>query len=293
MKWRFKSCQHQKLNNQTTKNIYHNNHMISSNQIGMKIFITLVLNLLIIPVLVMLTGCSSLEKREARYVAAVDRARPCIDGRQDYDMALKYLDNLETMCVRFAGDSHSSDQEKENWEERAAYIHRARQKMVSEYNASLKQVTTFVGARQGEFVCFEATKDLRDAKGIADGQNGKWFNWFGIRDDSSEWAKAAVLCDRVLGDARINHILNLAAARQKKDCDRRLGNKGRRIYAKLNALPGYDTFAGFPSVSEEEIASYAKTIWSQTGTPMPLFKEDTSDVVPLIGTGYKTASVSR
>ena len=267
--------------------------MKTSSRTGIKIFITIVLNLLIIPVMVMLTGCSSLQKREARYVAVVDRARPYVEGRQDYDMALYYLTNLETMCARFAADSHSSDQEKEQWQERVEYIQKSRQIIVSQYDTALKQVRTMVNARQGEFVCIQATEDLRAANSIANGQNGKWFNWFGFRDDPSEWAKAAVLCDRVLGDTRISQILNLAAARQMSDCQHRLGNKGRSIYANLKALPNYDTFNGFPAFSEEDIISSAKTIWSQARTPMPLFKEDTSDAVPSIGKGYKTASASR
>ena len=271
----------------------HINHMKTSSQNGMKLFITPALNLLIVPLLILLAGCGSLQQHEARYAAAVDRARPCIEGRQDYDMALKYLNNLETMCVQFANDSHTSDQEKEKWLERADYIQKARQVFVSEYNTSLKQVRTMVYARQSEFVCQQANADLKIANGIADGQKGKWFNWFGLRDDPSEWAKAAVLCDRVLGDARINHILNLAAARLKADSDRRLGNKGRSIYANINALPGYDTFVGFPACSDEQITRYAKNIWSQTGTPMPLYKAETSDLMPLSGAGYKTASNSR
>lgn len=292
MKRHFKNCRHQILNNQKNMNLHQTNNMKTSGRTGMNFFITLVLNLLIIPVLVMLTGCSSLQKREARFVSCVDRARPYVDGRQDYDTALYYLTNLETMCARFAEDSHSSDQEKEQWQERVEYIQKARQILVSQYDTALKQVRTMVDARQSEFVCFEATKDLRAAKGIADGQNGKCFNWFGFRDDPSEWAKAAVLCDRVLGNARISHILNLAAARQKFVCEHRLGSKGRSIYANLNALPDYDTFNGFPAFSEEDIIRSAKTIWSQTGTPMPLFKENTADTVPSIGTGYKTVSAS-
>lgn len=273
-------------------NLHQTKNMKTSNRAGMKLFIPLVLNLLIIPVLVMLTGCASLENHQARYVAAVDRARPFIQGRQDYDMALICLDNLEKMCVLFAQDSHSPDQEKEQWQERVEYIQKSRQIIVSQYNTALKQVRTLVNARQSEFVCFQATEDLRAVKSIADGQNGKWFNWFGLRDDPSEWAKAAVLCDRVLGDTRISHILNLAAARQKYDCEHRLGNKGRNIYVNLNALPDYDTFNGFPAFSEEEIICSAKKIWSQSGTPMPLFKGDSSDVVPSIGTEYKNTNVS-
>lgn len=274
-------------------NLHQTNDMKPSSGTGLKLFITLVLNLLIIPVLVMLTGCSSLQKREARFVSCVDRARPYVEGRQDYDMALYYLTNLETMCARFAEDSHSSDQEKEQWRERVEYIQKSRQILVSQYDTALKQVRTMVNAKQGEFVCIQAAEDLRAANSIANGQNGKWFNWFGFRDDPSEWAKAAVLCDRVLGNARISHILNLAAARLKSDSQHRLGNKGRSIYANLKALPSYDTFNGFPAFSEEDIISSAKTIWSQAGTPMPLFKEDSSDAVPSIGAGYKTASASR
>jgi len=256
----------------------------------MKFFIRLVLNTFMIPVLTVLTGCSSLEKREAKYVAGVDHARPFVEGRQDYDMALKCLDNLENMCARFAKDSHSSEQQKECWQERAEYIQKSRQIINSQYNTALKQVRTLVSARQTEFVCIRAAVDLRAAKSIADGQNGKWFNWFGLRDDASEWAKAAVLCDRVLGDTRISHILNLAAARQKYNCEHRLGSKGRSICANLNALPRYDTFNGFPAFSEEEIICSARRIWSQTGIPMPMLKGDSSDVVPSFGKGYKLVS---
>jgi hypothetical protein len=275
-------------------NIHPDRNMKTNNRASLNPFITAALKTLIVPLLIVLAGCGSLQKREARYVSAVERARPFIEGRQDYDMALIYLDNLQSMCVVFASDSHSSDQEKERWQERAGEIQKARQIFVSEYNASLKQVRTLAFARQSEFVCLQATKDLRAAKGIADGQNGKWFNWFGLRDDPSEWAKAAILCDRVLGDTRISHILNLAAARQKYDCEHRLGNRGRNIYADLHKLPGYDTFSGFPTPpSEEEINSSAKKIWSQTGRPMPLLKGESSDVVPSMGTGYKLASASR
>ena len=104
----------------------------------MKLFITLVLNLLILPVLVMLTGCGSLQKREARYTAAVERARPYIEGRRDYDMALTCLNNLETMCARFAADSHSSDREKDQWQERVDSIQKARQIIVSQYDTALR-----------------------------------------------------------------------------------------------------------------------------------------------------------
>lgn len=274
-------------------NIHIANNMKTTNRVGMNPFITAALKTLLVPLLIVLAGCSSLQKRKARYVSAVERARPCIEGRQNYDMALKYLDNLESMCGLFANDSHSPDQEKERWQERVGKIQEARRIFVSEYNASLKQVRTVAYARQSEFVCLQATEDLRVAKGIANGQNGKWFNWFGLRDDPSEWAKAAVLCDRVLGDTRISHILNLAAARLKCDCDHRLGNKGRNIYANLKALPDYDTFCGFPTFSEDEIISSAKRIWSQTGRPMPLLKGESSDVLPLIGRGYKIASASQ
>lgn len=288
------------LNNKKIMNFSQTNNMKTSSRAGMKLFITLVLKLLVIPALVMLTGCSSPQKecsspqkREARFEAALDRARPCIEGRQDYDMALQYLENLKAMCARFAEESHSIDQEREQWQERVEYFQKCRLIIISEYETALKQVRKVERTRQGEFVCIQAAEDLRAANSIANGQNEKWFNWFGSRDDPSEWAKAAVLCDRVLGDARINHILNLAAARQKSDCHQRLGKKGRNIYANLNSLPQYDTFNGFPASSEEDIIYCAKKIWSQTGSPTPLFKEDSSDVVPLIGTGYKTASTSR
>jgi len=273
-------------------NLHQAKNMKTTNHTDKKLFITLAIHALVIPVLIFLTGCSSLKNREARYVAGVDCARPFVEGRQDYDMALKCLDNLEHMCNQFAQDSHSSEPEKINWQERVEYIQKSRKIIVSDYNHALKQVRTLVNSRQSGFVCIQAAHDLRIAQSIADGQNGKWFNWFGLRDDPSEWAKAAVLCDRVLGDTRISHILNLAAARQKSDCDRRLGNKGRAIYAKLNALPDYNSINGFPTFREEEIIGSAKKIWSQGGASMPLFKEDSLAVGTPIGKGNKNAGAS-
>ena len=210
------------------------------------------------------------ETSETRFLAAVSQARIFVEDRPDYAAALTHLDHLENLCVRSAAEPHCAGPAYFRWQERKQYLQTVRRTLVAQYNAHLSQVQTQWRAAQQQFICEAAAADLQTAQQITAAQNDKRFNWRGLRDEPEQWAKAAALCDRVLGEPRVDSLINLAAARQKTEITRRLGRKGKDFYALLRPLPGYETLPGYPAATPAALHQAAHQIWRQSRPVRPL-----------------------
>ena len=198
-----------------------------------------------------------------------------VKNRENYARAIEALTDLAALCRRFAAADYYTVTDRDKWSRSARNFDQLRDQNVHEFEVALGALHQALEQAQKIFVNTAAATDCRTAREIWNAQDNKTFNWWVLgrfRDDPREFAKAMVLLDRVLEDARVDYLIRTGAASQRVGCSDRLGRQGRAIYNQMGSLAGYDTLTQFPQATAEELRNAAEVEWRKAAQPAPALR---------------------
>ena len=198
-----------------------------------------------------------------------------VKNRENYARAIEALTDLAALCRRFAAADYYTVTDRDKWSRSARNFDQLRDQYVHEFEVALGALHQALEQAQKIFVNTAAATDCRTAREIWNAQDNKTFNWWVLgrfRDDPREFAKAMVLLDRVLEDARVDYLIRTGAASQRVGCSDRLGRQGRAIYNQMGSLAGYDTLTQFPQATAEELRNAAEVEWRKAAQPAPALR---------------------
>ncbi len=204
-----------------------------------------------------------------------DESYACVKNRANYARAIEALADLAALCRRFAAADYYTVTDRDKWSRSARNFDHLRDQYVHEFEVALDVLQQALEQAQKIFVNTAAVTDCRTAHEIWNAQDNKTFNWWILgrfRDDPREFAKAMVLLDRVLQDARVDYLIRTGAASQRVECSDRLGRQGHAIYNQMGSLAGYDTLTQFPKATAEELRNAAEVEWRKAAQPAPAFR---------------------
>ena len=199
----------------------------------------------------------------------------CVKNRENYARAIEALADLAALCRRFAAADYYTVTDRDKWSRAARNFDQVRGQYVHEFEVALGAFQQALEQAQKIFVNTTAVTDCRMAREIWSAQDNKTFNWWVLghfRDDPREFAKAMVLLDRVLQDARVDYLIRTGAASQRVEYSDRLGRQGRAICDQMGSLASYDTLTQFPKATAQELRNAAEVEWRKAAQPAPVLR---------------------